>query len=385
MPTYDGLLIKQREGDDALWFFAFAAPAKDILSWSDIQRTAELKGAAQRLKNDSHVKAIRGFMNASSENIIPTTVTLAVSPDRYKLSAIADKKANVTSAKLKLDSGGDEKAAVVIDGQHRLLAFEGLDETPPLLACAILGADDLERAMHFVVINNKTKRVPSDLVKAIMAELSPGQRETLKGRLTKVGITLGNYAVALNVLNTKKTSPFKDLVDWDINRKKNGQRRIKPAALEASLRAIISDLRAPIEIEVDDAIQILSAMWRGVRDSWGAKNVTWDAADKNDPSKHSRLVDKAGLVAVTEFIVARLNVKLEDGFDVTDLGAIEKFSKQLMKPVPARFWLMTWTEKGLDTSAGRGMIRESLSAIKTAAASGAEDPLQDSRLVPTTE
>ena len=88
---------------------------------------------------------------------------------------------------------------------------------------------------------------------------------------------------------------------------------------------------------------------------------------------------------MTEFIVERLNMKLEDGFDVTDLAAIEKFSKQVMKPVPARFWLMAWTEKGLDTSAGRGMIRESLAAIRTAVASGADDPLQDSRLVPATE
>ena len=155
----------------------------------------------------------------------------------------------------------------IIDGQHRILAFDSLEnESPKLLACAVLGADALEQALHFVVINNKTKRVPSDLVKAIMAELSPEQRDSLKQRLTRVGITLGNFASALQVLDTDESSPFYQLLDWAINR--DGIRRIKPAAIESSLRAIMSDLNGQFDKDVDDSLQILAAIWRGVKNGW---------------------------------------------------------------------------------------------------------------------
>jgi DGQHR domain-containing protein len=384
MPSYDGILIKQRAEGDSLAFFAFATNANDILSWSDIVRTAEMHGAAQRIKNDAHISAIKGFMNASPENIIPTTVTLAVSPGKFTISDMVQRQGNVSSAKMTIEVTGDEKAAFVIDGQHRLLAFAELAGSPPLLACAILGASELERALHFVVINNKTKRVPSDLVKAIVAELSGAQQEALKNRLTRVGITLGNFALALNVLNTNDTSPFINLVDWDINRGEDAVRRIKPAALEAALRTIISNLRANVDIDVDDAIQLLSAIWRGVRDAWNSDTVAWNSASKTE-SEHSKLVDKAGLVAVTEFIVERLNHKLEEGFDVNDLVSVEAFSKAIMLPVPSRFWSMKWTETGLDTSAGRSLIRQSLAEIRTGAANGVDDPLVGVVLVPSSE
>ncbi len=384
MPTYNGILIKQRTDGQALSFFAFASDAADILGWADIIRTADMHGASQRLKNDAHISAIKGFMNASTQNVIPTSVTLAVAPDKFTVTDVEDTESKVSPAKLTIAFEEGEKVALVIDGQHRLLAFNELDSNPPLLACAILGSDELERALHFVVINNKVKRVPSDLVKGIMAELTVPQQETLKSRLTRVGITLGNYSAALNVLNTNNISPFKDLVDWDINRGENAVRRVKPAALESSLRTIISDLRARIDIDVDDAIQLLSAIWRGVRDSWNSGNVTWIAAS-NTETEHSKLVDKAGLVAVTEFIVERLNLKLEDGFDVTNPTLVEEFSKSVMQSVPSRFWLMKWTETGLDTSAGRSLIRQSLAEIRTAASSGADDPLLGAVLVPTSE
>jgi DGQHR domain-containing protein len=387
MPQYEGILIQQREGEEALLFFAFAAAADEILSWSDIQRTADLHGAAQRLKNTAHIKTIRAFMSASPNNIIPTAVTLAVNPNAFEIEFTGgDEGDRVRFARMTIqqEEGEDaEKAAVIIDGQHRLLAFDPLDDKPPLLACAILGADDLERALHFVVINNKTKRVPSDLVKAIMAELAPDQRDTLNQRLTRVGITLGRFPAALDVLNTDETSPFHQLVDWDINR--DGTRRIKPAALESSLRAIIADLRTPMETDVDDAVGILSAMWRGVRESWDVDDVEWCAEDADNVNRHSKLVDKAGLVAVTEFLIQRLNMKIEEGFDITDLDEVQTYCRTVMQSVPSRFWLIEWNERQLDTSAGRGLIRQSLASIRTATSSGADDPIRDAVLVPSTE
>lgn len=379
-----GQLIRQRESESAIAFFAFASTAREVLEWSVIERTNEKPGAAQRLKNTAHIKTIQAFIAASEENIIPTAVTLAVKPGTYKLQEFdvedCDMPDGASLAQLSIKAfKDDDKPALIIDGQHRILALAELKEQPTLLICAMLGADDLERALHFVVINNKTKRVPADLVKAIVAELTQKQRDTLRKRLAKVGITLGNYAVALDVLNSETFSPFKGLLDWDINRK--GNRRVKPNALEASLRAIIADLHTSEDIDVDDAIQILAAMWRGVRDSWNIAGVKWNAAHSKDPSKHSKLVDKAGLVAVTEFLVQRLNLMTEEGLDATDVVEVEKYCKKVMASIPSRFWLMEWNEKQLDTSVGRGLIRQSLSSIRTAVSSNADDPLQEAVLV----
>ena len=379
-----GQLIRQRDSEKAMAFFAFASTATEILKWATIERTHDTPGAAQRLKNTAHIKTIQAFINASDENIIPTAITLAVKPGTFSLEEFevedCELPEGVSLAYLKLKRFNKEnKPALIIDGQHRVLALDDLPEQPTLLVCAMLGADDLERALHFVVINNKTKRVPTDLVKAIVAELKPTQRDKLKSRLTKVGITLGNYAVALDVLNSEQFSPFKGLLDWDINRK--GDRRIKPNALEGSLRAIMADLNSNEGIDVDDAVQILSAMWRGVRDSWNASKVKWNASSKQ-VSKHSKLVDKAGLVAVTEFLVKRLNMMAEEAeLDPTDIVAVEKYCNKAMSAIPSRFWLMEWNEKQLDTSVGRGLIRQSLASIRTAVGAKADDPLREAILV----
>jgi len=384
MKTISGQLIRQRDSEEALAFFAFASTAREVLEWAAIERTNEKAGAAQRLKNNAHIKTIQAFIKASEENIIPTAVILAIKPGTFEIDEFTvedcDMPHGTSFAQLTINTFEKEnKPALIIDGQHRILALETLEENPALLICAMLGADDLERALHFVVINNKTKRVPADLVKAIVAELSNQQREHLRLRLAKVGITLGSYAVALDVLNSEESSPFAGLLDWDINRK--GNRRIKPNALESSLRAIIADLHANEEIDVDDAIQILSAMWRGVRDSWNDPNVKWTASSNKDATKHSKLVDKAGLVAVTEFLVQRLNIMSEEGLDTTDIVAVEGYCKKVMESIPSRFWLMEWNEKQLDTSVGRGLIRQSLASIRTAVASKADDPLQEAVLV----
>ncbi len=379
-----GQLIRQRESGKAIAFFAFASTPREILEWASIERTCDAPGAAQRMKNNAHIKTIQAFMAASAENIIPTAVTLALRPNTFAIEEFhvedCDMVDGATLAQLEIKAfKGDEMPALIIDGQHRILALADLEEQPVLLICAMLGANDLERALHFVVINNKTKRVPPDLVKGIVAELSKDKRDELERRLAKVGITLGNYAVALNVLNTEKFSPFSGMLDWDINRK--GNRRIKPNAIEDSLRAVIADLRTYEDLDVDDAIQILAAMWRGVRDSWNVKDVKWNASNKSDSSKHSKLVDKAGLVAVTEFLVQRMNIMTEEGLDATNLVDVEEYCRNVMKGIPSRFWLMEWKEKQLDTSVGRGLIRQSLAAIRTAVAGKADDPLSEAVLL----
>lgn len=364
MTTYVGLLVSQHgKKRGAPRFFVFVDSAASILAWAEIRRTAEVPGGAQRLFSQTHANSVAAFLE-HPKNIVPTAVTLAVKPGTYSLTSLelppnGTLPTNVSLARLKLKK---RSKGTIIDGQHRLFGLK--DEGVPLLGCVVLGADSVEEALQFVVINNKSKRVPPDLVKAILSELSEEERSTFDQRIARIHLSLGRYHTAIKYLNDDKDSPFYDLVDWDANR--SGERRIKPLALETSLKVIVSSLKVGV-LDLDDAVDVLSALWRGVKAAYTGTMV-W--ADES-----SNLLLKAAIVAVTELLVARMNVRIEDGFDVGNPEAISEFATNIMSTVPSDFWMRRWARKGLDTSAGRRLIQEALSDIRRATAQRHEDPL----------
>lgn len=378
MPRYPGILVYQRASTEALPIFVLAAPAKEILSWSDVLQTARTPGAAQRLENAAHIDSIRAYIRAAPLNIIPTSITLALEAGTYSIVGGPEPRSDhpqVCTAELDITvQNVEDKPGFVIDGQHRLKAIAEADEAVPVVAAVILGASRLERALHFVVINNKAKRVSGDLVRGIVAELPEDDQTALRRRLVAVGLTLGNYPSALEVLGANATSPFCDLIDWDINR--SGTRRIKPQALEGAIRVVLSGVRPPDKLDFDDAVELLAAMWRGVVEAWGETEPTWY-------SENSKLAGKASIVAVTEFLVERVNMKIEEGLDVGSLSDVQNFCKDVMKGVPPSFWTSPWNKSELDTSAGRSLIRQSLAEIRRASASRLDDPVNHAPLTST--
>ena len=378
-----GLLVSQRESESAPSLFVFAARASKIRLWAGIQRTFEKPKAAQRMLSRTHVKAIKNYVNASADNVVPTAVTIALPSNAYEIvedTALPGDSGFARLARLRIQApaatGEEEKPGIIIDGQHRLFALAELcdeAEDVPVIGCVILGADLLECALQFVVINNTAKRIPTDLVKAILAELGPEAEETFLDRLQRVGITLGRFQSALRLLDQRDDSPFLGRLDWPINR--DGVRRVKPAALEAALRTILAELDSPSgKPTVDEAVLLLCAIWTGIRDAWSVADVVWD-----DPS--SKLVSKAGLVAATEFVVERLNVRAEEGIDVSDWDVVHDESKRMFGRVPGEFWLFPWSQKGLDTSAGRGLIRNALSRVRRQASREGTDPFDGVMLI----
>lgn len=376
MPRYKGTLVFQRASAEALPVFVFAAPASEILSWSKVLQTAQTPGAAQRLENAAHIGSIRAYIRAAPINIIPTSVTLALEPGTFTVHGGPDPRPahpHTCPAELEIAvQNAEDKPGFVIDGQHRLKAIAEADGAVPVVTAVILGASRLERALHFVVINNKAKRVSGDLVRGIVAELPQPDEAALRGRLVAVGLTLGNYPSALEVLGTNPTSPFNELIDWEINR--TGTRRIKPQALEGAIRTVLSGLRPPDKLEFDDAVDLLASMWRGVVEAWGDAEPAWHA-------EVSKLAGKASIVAVTEFLVERVNMKIEEGLDVGNPTDVQNFCKDVMRGVPTTFWTSPWNKTELDTSSGRTLIRQSLAEIRRASASRLEDPVRYAPLI----
>jgi DGQHR domain-containing protein len=364
MHKYNGLLVEQR-AKDAAPFFAFSSTASDILEWVDIRRTYEVRGGAQRLFSESHAKTIANFLD-DKRNVIPTAVVLALPKHSYVMKPYTvkgvDLALNTSFASLEIPDSTGAKVGTVIDGQHRLLALEG--RAQPLLVSVLLGVDAIEQALQFIVINNKAKRVPADLVRAIIAEMSETDRRKFQKRVERIRLSLGDYHNALNILFSDPSSPFKGIIDWDLNRK--GKRIVKPLAVETALKRISVDLGLP-ELDLDDTVQIFSALWLGVRAAYRKTKRVWGPA----PSK---LLSKAVVVALTEYFVTRINLKIEEGFDPTDLAKVQAFGESTIRGIPAEFWLANWERKSLDTSAGRDLIVQAVRQMKRAEATG-EDVL----------
>jgi len=313
----------------------------------------------------SHAKSIENFL-LDGRNVIPTAVILALpkgtySVEKYQVEGVR-LSPGTSFAKLTIKKTGKEKVGTVIDGQHRLLALK--DKAAPLLISVLLGVDETEEALQFVVINNKAKRVPADLVRAIIVEMSPSGRVKFEERVGRIRLSLGNYHTALKILFTDADSPFNGIIDWDLNRE--GDRIVKPLAIETALRRIILDLKVP-DLELDDALMIFSALWRGVKLAYQNDEGVWG----EPPSK---LLSKAVVVALTEYFVTRINLKIEEGFDPADSEAVSSYARSTISGVPAEFWLTNWERKSLDTSAGRELIMQAISRMKRAESMG-EDVL----------
>jgi DGQHR domain-containing protein len=352
--------MRQRKQSGSQELFCFAAPARQVRSWAKIRRTSEHKKAAQRMLNMTHVRQIRNYIDASPSNVIPTAVTIALRRGSYSIVNSKEVSERIHCGTLEIthsDAGGDEasKPGTIIDGQHRLFALESYQEEDiPVLVVVLLGVEALELALHFVVINNTAKKVPTDLVKAILSELSDDEQQEFEKRVRRVGLTLGKAFNALAILDSADYSPFYQRLDWDSNR--SGIKRIKPSAIESALRLVMAELETPDPPETDDAIQILAAMWQGIRDSW-QEDIPWD-------SEKSKLLDKAGLVAATEFVVQRLNLQAEEKLDLNDDTQICRATREIFNDIPSRFWLLPWTAKSLDTSAGRKIIQDAMATLR---------------------
>ena len=364
MTKYNGLLISQAKKGPP--FFAFSETAAEILKWADIKRTYELRRGAQRLFSESHAKSIRNFLD-DNRNVIPTAVIVALPKGAYSIEPYTvigvDLSPNTSFATLKIKGDFTKKPGTVIDGQHRLLALT--DKSIPVLVSVLLDVNPVEEALQFVVINNKAKRVSTDLVKAIIAEMSEADRAQFEKRVERIRLSLGNYHNALNILFSDSSSPFQGILDWEINRE--GERIVKPLAIESALKRIILDLRLP-ELDLDDAVQIFSSLWQGIKLAYSQSENVWGPA----PSK---LLSKAVIVALTDYFVARMNLKLEEGFDPTDLDAVSRYAEDTINGIPADFWLVTWARKSLDTSAGRDLIKEAISNMKRAEAMGQDEEI----------
>ncbi len=271
--------LSQRGVGNSVDLVIFVTTAKDVDSWAGIRRVGEDIQGSQRLLKDTRVKAIKRFLTKSVHNTIPVSVILAFNQGTATFTSLTQNIAGQVQNDLsnglgnKLDWGelqfqfddalpSTERPALIVDGQHRVKGMASLDgEDVPVLLVALLDAPAQEQAFQFVVINNKSQKVPTDNVKAIIRLIDQDETD-LSERLRQAGVNYGKNSAVLGDVNEADNSPFKGLLKWPLNPNNTGF--IDLTTVENCIRYIKTQL--PIIKEDDETVkEVFLAMWRAIK------------------------------------------------------------------------------------------------------------------------
>lgn len=376
MTSYIGFLVRQRAGATAE-FLVFVARAKEIVTWAEADNIKLDPGNVQRELVESRWRQIKKFFAANPNNVIPTSVTIALDDSVVRVADPADVAGQKAYA-LEDAGGGLTRiifgpevvgSAFIIDGQHRLKGMSEMDDDVLVPVCLFVSLPIIERAFQFVTINNKSHKVPTSNLKSLLANFEAIEMP-LRNRLTQASITAPQFASAVDVLNEDPDSPFYKMVDWVNNRHPDAAKMVPPTALENSLRAIV---RAFPETKDDegDALAVLYAIWREIFGLYGL-NFANAAGFPN-------LVMKATIQKVSEMVVDKLRSDHDPAFTTEpvmgDNGVqAGRTARALVEGIPPTFWTEPWSLKSLDTSAGRELIEDGIRDLKRLLRDGALTP-----------
>ncbi|MET4066791.1 DGQHR domain-containing protein [Bradyrhizobium sp. S3.2.6] len=380
MFQYRGFLVRQTP-KTPLQFVCLVGPAKEIVQWTHADSIEIDRGGIQRELTQARWKQIRKFFTAKDENVIPSSVIIAFDPEVQSVQSLADLKEDQKAYCLEhLDDKGLVRisfgkgvleSSYTIDGQHRLKGMSELDFDVDVPVSLFVSAPALERAFQFITINNKANKVPTDNIKACIANFDAIEAD-LKSRLTTASIRVGQFASTIDVFNENKDSPFYKCVDWVNNRSKDALRIVAPQAIENSVKVLEKTFRDYPDQDDDTVVDIMFTIWTTIKKQYG---ITLASIDQ-----FKNLFKKPTIQAITEHIANSIEqrvVNTSEQIDISNSTFIEEVTKGYIAKIPEEFWKAEWALKGLDTQAGRKIILKDIANIKKSfnlsqGASGAE-------------
>jgi DGQHR domain-containing protein len=342
--NYECLVSRQRQTANAPEFLLFHAPAGEILQWAAIKRLEEVAGAPQRQTSPAKVRAIKRFLETDDRNTIPTSVILTLDLQPGQLVREEDS----SFAELEFEwIPGEDRPGLVIDGQHRLMGVESFGNATQVNVVAILGADDMEKAFQFLVINNKASKVPVDHIRALALHY---EDEALKKRLSTARLNLDPNVGFVGLVNEGEDSPFRGIISWPITPAAN--RIVTPTAIEASI-GYIQQQKVRDFASDDVLLEFFYAIWRRIAAAWPE---LWNA--------ESRLLSKVGIVCMTQYMTDVLVAQYDLGrLDISDPDAVANLVDEVLAYQERKFWKVPLTSTSFDTKVGRSLIVQALVQI----------------------
>ncbi len=324
----------------------FHAPVRSILQFSTVDELGPNSRGPQRQQKEARVVAIKKFLEADERNTIPTALVLAFSTGS---TSFAD---GDQGGGLKIDwSKGP--AATIVDGQHRLFGVDSFDPNIEMPVIGLLDADEEERAFQFLVINNKSSKVPATHVKALLAKMQSGNLpKRLKG--AKLAFDVDGIK-DVDLVNSDPDSPFFESIDWSTTPERN--RVVQATAIELSL-AYLSGLQVPEFEDRDVRRSVFLAIWKAIKTLLPSLWI-----------KDSRLVSKVGIFCLTRFIADRISQWADSDeleIVITDLDQIKGLTEKILSYMDPKFWTTPWAERasgGYDTNQGRDRVMTALTQL----------------------
>lgn len=187
-------------------FYSFVTTPRNLLRISFVNHQAlnhpDGIPAYQRMISAGRIRAIGEFIR--SGGFFPTNILVNFTETpRFELLSNKDN----TDPTLKfgwLTLPAKYRSAWVIDGQHRLYGYSGLDDEYLDQSIAVIAFENMAKAKEadlFISINHKQKSVPKGLLVALLADLKLGDSDP-KTALSALA------SATVRVLNLDKTSPF---------------------------------------------------------------------------------------------------------------------------------------------------------------------------------
>lgn len=349
--SYEALKFSQH-GNSAPALVVFHAPVGEVLSWAEIGELgvtpkSAKKTGPQREQKKAKVKAIKKFLAADKRNIIPTAVIIAFSEGA---AVFRNKRDGLGSLTI---TTGEKATANIVDGQHRLYGIREFSADAEIALVGLLDADHVEKAFQFLVINNKSSRVPATHTKALLARMQGTQLAT---RLRAARMSFEAEGIKdVDLVNGDKDGPFYQTIDWTTTPK--DKRMVQATAIEVSLD-YLGKLGIPEFDDRDVRRSVFLTIWKTVQSRW-----------KDLWVPRSRLVSKVGIVCLTRFIADMIakwadNEELE--IEITDLDEISSQTKKIISLMNTRFWTASWAEGaqgGFDTNQGRERVIRALTQL----------------------
>lgn len=327
---YPSFSFQQQIGTSPVLVF-FKAKVSEIKLWADVKELGPKSWGPQREGKEARVDAIENFLRADNRNSIPTAIIVAFEPG----------VAIINNGNLEINKEGF--SATIVDGQHRLMGMSQFDGDMYAAIVGLLDTDSVEQAFQFLVINNKSSKVPATHLKALLAKMKD---TALPNRLKGARIAFSaNGVTDVDLVNSIPDSPFFETIDWTITPEAN--RWIPATAIEQSLE-YIGGLGIPEFTDQDIRRSVFLAIWSVIKADWGPLWI-----------KESRLISKVGILSLTRFIIDRITswADSEDvEIEITDLDQISNQTSKIIKYMDPDFWTTPWADKakgGFDTAQGR--------------------------------
>lgn len=251
------------------------------------------------------------------------------------------------------------KPATIVDGQHRVYGAADIDETIKFSVCAIPDTEWLEQVFQFVVINQKARSIQPAFLNAIIAtSLTEDEIKELYRRLKKSGVDVDKAQIMMKI-NTDEDSPFKNMIDFEIEGAIGFLKFPGMSALVKDFKAIPTNrsvLLKPESSWEENWLIHFYKFWWGIRDYFMEQDKRlWDEPSASNPNNLLMIVTLQEMQKLVLEMWADSRLLILDDPQKTYDNA-----KLFRNEFPSTFFTDDWKIKSLQTSVGRSILSRAM-------------------------